>query len=86
MWSKQFWLDAGERAIRTFVQAVIALWAATAVTGLADIDWAIAGSVGGFAALLSLAMSLVGGSVHTTGSPSFIPEVGEPVEDGEFRG
>lgn len=61
MRTKQFWLDAGERAVKTFAQAAIALLAAGA-TGLLGIDWLELFSVAGLAAFVSILTSV--GSAH----------------------
>jgi len=57
MFTITFWKDAGERALRTAAQALIALWA-TGVTGILDVDWAQAGSVAVFASVMSVLMSV----------------------------
>lgn len=73
MWTGQFWKDAIERAVRTFVQASVALWAIAGVTHLEDVDWQKTASVGGFAAMLSLATSLAATSVPTRDDASLLP-------------
>jgi hypothetical protein len=57
MFTIKFWKDAGERAIRTAAQALIALWA-TDVSGVLAVDWVQAGSVSALAALMSVLMSV----------------------------
>ena len=57
MFTSKFWKDAGERAIRTAAQALIALWA-TDVSGVLAVDWVQAGSVSALAALMSVLMSV----------------------------
>ena len=57
MFTIKFWKDAGERAIRTAAQALIALWA-TDVSGVLAGDWVQAGSVSALAALMSVLMSV----------------------------
>jgi len=57
MFTIKFWKDAGERAIRTAAQALIALWA-TDVSGVLAVDWVQAGSVSALAALMSILMSI----------------------------
>lgn len=69
-WSRRFWADTGERAIRTFAQTV----AATVTIGatLTDIDWGDAVSIGAVAAIVSVAMSIGSGGFGTPGTASLI--------------
>ena len=54
-----FWTAAGERAIRTFAQTMVALITVSdRVIGLLDVNWPGALSAAGFAALYSLLMSV----------------------------
>ena len=57
MFTKSFWQDAGERAIRTAAQALLALWA-TDVSGVLEVDWVQAFSVSAFAVVMSVLMSV----------------------------
>ncbi len=57
MFTKHFWLDAGERAVKTFAQASVALLTAGGV-GLIGIDWLEVASVAGLAALVSVLTSV----------------------------
>lgn len=57
MFTLNFWKDAGERAIRTASQSLIALFASE-ISGLLEIDWVQAGSVAALAALTSILMSI----------------------------
>lgn len=68
MWTADFWKATLERAIKTFAQAVVALFGAGAV-GLFDADWTGALSVGGMAAVVSVLTS-VGSAAATGGGPS----------------
>ena len=60
MWTKQFWLDTAERALKTAAQAVSSLWAVTTFTDLIDFaanaqSLAVAGlAAAGFSVLTSL--------------------------------
>jgi hypothetical protein len=58
MFSVSFWQYAGERAIKTFAQAAIAVLG-TGVVGLFSIDWVGLISVAGGAAFLSILTSVV---------------------------
>lgn len=57
MWTKQFWQDAIERAVKTFAQTLAAVLGAGAVDVLA-VDWQSALAVSGGAALVSVLTSL----------------------------
>ena len=72
MFSKKFILATAERAIKTFAQALLALF----VTGktILSIDWAQALAVAGTAALLSVLTSIVSGNIGNYG-PSLTTEV-----------
>jgi hypothetical protein len=70
MFTIKFWKDAGERAIRTAAQALLALWA-TDVTGVLAVDWVQAGSVAALAALTSVLMSIVATGVGDKDSAQF---------------
>lgn len=74
MWTVKFWLDAAERAIRTFAQALASVWVA-AGTGLLDTDWTSSLSVAGMTALISVAMSISGEVVAPSGSASWVDGV-----------
>jgi len=73
VFSKAYGLDVGERAIRTFAQALAAVWVAGAVTGLADVDWATSLSVAGMASVMSVLMSIGAGFLPETGDASLLP-------------
>jgi hypothetical protein len=78
MWTKQFWVDSAERAIRTFAQALVAILGAGAVNIL-TIDWIQALSVAAGAALLSVLTSVASSGIGIKGSPSLLPEAsGDP--------
>lgn len=77
MRTKQFWLDAGERAVKTFAQAAVALLTASA-TGLLGVDWLQLFSVAGFAALVSLLTSIGSDQVGDSGTASLVPR-GSPL-------
>ncbi|ACI12345.1 holin [Mycobacterium phage Aubs] len=57
MLTRSFWIDAAERAIRTFAQTAIATLGAGAVD-LMTTDWISVLSVSGGAAVVSLLMSI----------------------------
>ena len=73
MFTKQFWKDTAERAVRTFAQTLIgALGAGFVVTDIAQ--WKAALIASGFAAVLSVLMSLAGTRVGDDQSPAFFEE------------
>jgi hypothetical protein len=73
MFEIEFWKDAGERAIRTAAQSVIALLTGS-VTGILDVDWVQTLSISALAAFLSVLMSLVATKTGDPESASFLPE------------
>lgn len=58
MLSKEFWLDAFERAVKTFAQALLAVFLVSGVTVL-NADWGTALATAGTAVLVSFLTSLV---------------------------
>jgi hypothetical protein len=70
MFTVKFWKDAGERAIRTAAQALLALWA-TDVSDVLAVDWVQASSVAALAALTSVLMSIVATGVGDKGTTDF---------------
>lgn len=65
IWTKQFWLGALERAIKTVAQSLVAVLG-VAGTGLLTVDWVAALSVAGAAGLASLLTS-IGSAEHVAG-------------------
>ncbi|KAB1647460.1 holin [Pseudoclavibacter sp. CFCC 14310] len=60
-----FWKGLGERAIKTFAQALVAV-IGTGALGILDVDWLSALSVAGLATLVSVLTS-VGNADFTAG-------------------
>lgn len=67
IFTKEFWTYAGERAIKTFAQTVIATIGTTAV-GITQLDWLGIASVAATAGVLSILTSIVGDKVAGSGS------------------
>ena len=57
LFTKDFWLAASVRAIKTLAQTMVALLVA-AQSGLIDADWGVTLSVAGMAALVSVLTSV----------------------------
>ena len=73
MRTRQFWIDAGERAVRTFAQALVAML----VAGFVFTDaaaWGEALLSAAVAALVSLLTSVAASGVGDPESPSFVDE------------
>ena len=66
IWTKQFWVGAAERAIKTIAQSLVAVLG-VAGTGLLTVDWVAALSVAGAAGLASLLTS-IGSAEHVAGA------------------
>ena len=66
MFDLKFWNYAGERAIKTFAQAAIAV-IGTGTVGLLDIDFVNLVSIAGGAALLSILTSILTQKSDSTG-------------------
>lgn len=83
MRSKAFWVDAGERAVRTFAQALVAVL----VAGFAFTDaaaWGEALLSAAIAALVSLLTSVAASGVGDPSSPSLLPTVEQPDPNDDY--
>jgi len=76
MFTVPFWKATGERAVRTFAQAVIGVIGADQL-GVLDVDWGQAASIGGLASVLAIltAIATSGGTegpgiTETVASPA----------------
>lgn len=78
MRTKQFWIDAGERALKTFAQSALATLGAGSVD-LLTTNWVGALSIGAGAAIVSLLMSLGSERGGYPGTASLTKSV-EPVK------
>ena len=73
MWSKKFWKETAERAIRTLSQVLLSM-IVVGETGFLDVDWLQALSVAGLAAVASILMSIVATGIGDQGTASLIRE------------
>ena len=73
---KLFWIDATERAIKTFAQAAVAILTADAV-GLIGVDYIQLASIAGLASVVSLLTSIASGGVGSTDSASLVVDTKE---------
>jgi hypothetical protein len=72
-YTKRFWRETSDRAIKTFGGTWFAVLTAEAVQGWNDIDWANSWGVVGLAVGASLAWSIASAPVGTEGTASMIP-------------
>lgn len=83
MRTRRFWVDAAERAIRTFAQALIgAITAGLVVTDAAQ--WKAAGIAAAVAALVSLLTSVAASGVGDQSTPSLLPTVEQPDPNDDY--
>ena len=83
MRTSAFWLDAAERAVRTFAQALIgAITAGLVVTDAAQ--WKAAGIAAAVAALVSLLTSVAASGVGDQSTPSLLPTVEQPDPNDDY--
>ena len=71
IWSKEFWMDATERAVKTFAQVILALGAAGALDAF-QVDWFTVLGVGLGAMLLSYASSIVTAEIRKKDTASLV--------------
>ena|ERR1700741_3598667 len=71
IWTRMFWKDAIERAVKTTAQVAVTMLAA-AQTNLLDVDWESGFAAAGIAAGLSLATSLASVGSGSAGTASLV--------------
>lgn len=74
MFTKTFWLDAGERALKTFAQVLLSVFAISGVTVL-NANWGEALAVAATATLGSFLTSIVSSKITSTDTASLVEEV-----------
>ncbi len=72
MFTKRFFTDSAERAVKTAAQTSVALLTADGVLGLLDVDWGQGASVVGLAALVSLLTSVASAPAGDAGTASAV--------------
>lgn len=73
MWNKLFWKEAGERAIKSFVQTVVVL-IGTDLVNIASFNWGDIIGIGATMALVSLLTSIGSAPVGSDNSPSLVTQ------------
>lgn len=71
MWTQTFWLEAGERAIKTAAQVALAFFV-VGTTDLWSVDWKAAASGVGVAVIASLLTSIASEPFGPKGTPSLV--------------
>ncbi len=72
MFTKAFWVQASERALKTVAQTFLAMAAAVGVFDAFKADWQTLLGVSVGAGLLSYAMSIVSAEIGDHGDPSLV--------------
>lgn len=70
MWTKIFWIDAADRAIRTFAQALLAT--ITVGDAVYHVDWAAGLGIAATAAIASLLTSVATSKVGDAGTAAIV--------------
>ena len=87
MFTKEFWLEAAERAVKTFAKTFLAMVSAVAVFDVFSADWLTLVGVSLGAAVLSILTSLVSAEIGDYGKPSLVarkPDMDDaPVDEPE---
>lgn len=74
MWTIEFWKQTAERAVKTLVQAVLAVLSVGYV-GVTNVPWLIAVDAGLLAALISVLTSLVSALVYSEDDDTVTPSL-----------
>ncbi|MBV7302942.1 holin [Corynebacterium sp. TAE3-ERU2] len=83
MFTKVFWMDATERAIKTFAQALIATLAVG--TPILELDWGQAVGIAATATVVSLLTSIASTGTGQDGTASLVSATGSYDYQGDHR-
>ncbi|HKR50140.1 MAG TPA: holin [Pseudonocardiaceae bacterium] len=78
MFTYRFWQLAGERAVKTFAQTLVAILSVAGV-GFHIAPWTTALSTAGMAAVLSVLTSMASAPLGEPGTPSLLPPASRSV-------
>ena len=81
MFTRTFWVFAGERAIKTFFQTLVAVLGVGGI-GLFEAPWLTAVSTAAMAAVVSVLTSLGSAPVGKVGDPSLVDPAPSPATSG----
>lgn len=82
MFTRSFWLQTAERAVKTAAQAVLVVWGVgDRVLNVLTLDWRLGLGVAAGGALLSVLTSLVSAGVGPSDTPSVVDVVGAGQDD-----
>lgn len=75
MWTRLFWKQAAERAIKTALQAALTLWAVgnNSAFNIVSVDWGQTLGVSAGMALVSVFTSILSTQIGDTDTPSLVP-------------
>lgn len=73
MWTKNFWKQAAERAVKSAAQALIGMWTLDGFNVL-HADFPLAAGIAGGAAVLSLLTSIVTSGIGEANDPSAVKQ------------
>lgn len=71
MRTRAFWIDTGERAIRTIAQALLAVLGTDAL-GIVKLDWAQIGSIAAGAGLMAVLTAIVASGIGDKGTANIL--------------
>lgn len=74
MFTRTFWKQAAERAVKSAAQGLLGLWVGAEAFNAWDADWTKAAGVAGGAAVLSLLTSLASLARGQSDSPSLVKQ------------
>ena len=73
MWTKLFWLQTLERAIKAFAASFGALLIGDEALGVLTVNWADRASVAAMAGVISVMFSIASAGAGPVGTPSLVP-------------